>query len=399
MPNDRWPLFETPDAQPLTARVCERMQGLYTVDDGADLLGGAVVVKSSYAIENNDTLYRVSFFSDVDIVHSVLEGRRLGDSILLRGYWRKLVNTRTGPLRLVIPFRQGARQLFAAQPDIRSDSIMITGVAGEGNLPPANAIRLRYRRPLNQNTGFHILAHRAGGRTSDLLPYSENSIGMIRYASRLGSTGIEIDVRLTRDKVPIVYHDNTLNLRLIQKNGLVGDIKNYSYDQLFTYVRLLDGQRIPSLREALYTVVYETPLRFVWLDIKYDGPLDRVRDLQREFKQRANALGRQVEIVIGLPDEASFNNFRQLPGYRNIPSLCELTTDNARTINAQVWAPRFTLGLQTDAVLQMQAEGRQAFVWTLDDPQYVNQFINQGKFDGILSNYPSLVAFYHYTKQ
>jgi glycerophosphoryl diester phosphodiesterase len=361
-------------------------------------MGSAVVIKSSYAIENRDTLYRLSIFSNADNLHAVLEGRRLGDSVLLRGYWRKLVNTRTGPLRLIIPYQQGARQLFASQPDIRNDSIVLSGLAGEGNSSPANAIRLRYRRPLNQTGDFHILAHRAGGRTADLLPYSENSLGMMRFASRLGATGVEIDICLTRDMVPIVYHDKTLNLRLIQKNGLVGEIKNYSYDQLYTYVRLLDGQRIPGLREALHTIVYETPLRYVWLDIKFDGPLDRVRELQREFKQRANAIGRQVEIVIGLPDEASFNQFRRLPGYRNIPSLCELTTEDARTINAQVWAPRFTLGLQTDDVMQMQSEGRQAFVWTLDEPQYVNQFINQGQFNGILSNYPSLVAFYYYVK-
>ena len=63
-----------------------------------------------------------------------------------------------------------------------------------------------------------------------------------------------------------------------------------------------------------------------------------------------------------------------------------------------MWAPRFTLGLQNDAVLQMKAEGRKSFVWTLDEAQYMQQFITEGKFDGILSNYPSLVAYYHYAK-
>ena len=214
----------------------------------------------------------------------------------------------------------------------------------------------------------------------------------------MGATGVEIDTRLTSDGQIILYHDNTLNLRLIQKNGLLGPIENYSFDQLSTYVRLIDGQRIPSLRQALNTIVYETPLRFVWLDTKFEGSLEGVRLLQQEFHQKAAAIGRQLQIVIGLPTEETFNYFKQLPNFTSVPSLCELSIEETREINARVWAPRFTLGLQNDEVSLMQAEGRKAFVWTLDEPQYVEQFITEGKFDGILSNYPSLVAYYHYAK-
>jgi len=196
----------------------------------------------------------------------------------------------------------------------------------------------------------------------------------------------------------VLYHDNTLNLRLIQKNGLLGPIENYSYEQLNTYVKLLDGQRIPTLREALNTVVYETPLRFVWLDTKIDQPLDKVRALQQEFLQKAAAMGRQLQIVIGLPTEEAFNRLKQLQNYTTIPSLCELSPEQVREVNSRVWAPRFTLGLQTEEVEKMKAEGRRSFVWTLDEPQYVEQFVRDGKFDGILSNYASIVAYYHYAQ-
>jgi glycerophosphoryl diester phosphodiesterase len=45
---------------------------------------------------------------------------------------------------------------------------------------------------------FQILAHRGGGRNSDYLGVSENSIEMIDIAERFGSTGIEIDARLQK---------------------------------------------------------------------------------------------------------------------------------------------------------------------------------------------------------
>jgi glycerophosphoryl diester phosphodiesterase len=46
----------------------------------------------------------------------------------------------------------------------------------------------------------------------------------------------------------------------------------------------------------------------------------------------------------------------------------------------------------------MHAEGRLAFTWTLDDANYIEEFINAGEFDGILTNYPTIVSYYHYIK-
>jgi glycerophosphoryl diester phosphodiesterase len=81
-----------------------------------------------------------------------------------------------------------------------------------------------------------------------------------------------------------------------------------------------------------------------------------------------------------------------------MPVLCELALDDVRRTGAEIWAPRWTLGTQNDAVAQMHAEGRKAFVWTLDVQAYIQQFIREGDFDGILTNYPSLVAYYYYAQ-
>ncbi len=399
VPLPDWPLFDDPAAVRLTSATRTAAQGVFTVNEGTGHFGAQMVLHSSYRINGTDTSYHLSLFGEKDISWIILEGKRLGDSILLRGYWRKMINTETGRVQLVIPANSGALLLFAPAPQPGPGSVQLRGVFGNGSEIPGQALALTYLRPLRQGPPFEILAHRSGGRTSDLLPHSENSVNMIRFASQLGATGIEIDVRLTRDGVPILYHDNTLNLRLIQKNGLVGPIEDYSYDQLYRQVRLLDGQRIPTLREALYAVVYETDLRTVWLDTKYDGPLDRVQALQAEFLQRATQIGRQVQIYIGLPNDDAFNRFRQLPNFSSTPSLCELSIDKVNEINARVWAPRWTLGLQGSEVSAVQATGRKVFVWTLDVPEYLRQFVNEGNFDGILTNYPSLLAYHHYVKQ
>ena len=69
-----------------------------------------------------------------------------------------------------------------------------------------------------------------------------------------------------------------------------------------------------------------------------------------------------------------------------------------RQADSDIWAPRWTMGLQTSEVQQMHSEGRLVFTWTLDETSYIEEFINQGEFDGILTNYPTIVSYYHYIK-
>lgn len=399
VPNTSWTLFDSRSALQLPKQSRDGMEGVYKVTDGADFFGDQVVFKWSTVDSGLDTTYNLSVFGGKDVDYFDLQGRVLGDSIILNGYWRKIINTETGIARFSIAAGGGARQLLSQNPVIGNDSIVINGMTGSGGELPHSKVTFVYQRPLYHGIPFDILAHRSGGRTSDHLPYSENSIGMIKYASQLGATGIEIDIRLTSDGIPILYHDNTLNLRLTQKDGLVGPIESYSFDQLTDLVTLIDGEKIPTLRQALETVVNNTNLDFVWLDTKYDDSIAVIQALQAEYLAKAKALGRDLEIVIGLPADEQLTKFKELPNYDSVPSLCELTVQDVNDINAKVWAPRWTLGEQNDIVQQVQAEGHRAFVWTLDDPAYISQFIDQGNFNGILTNYPTLVAYYHYVKE
>ena len=394
-----WDLFENSSTQYLNSTSRSAMEGVYKLTNGNNEFGDLVALKWSYVIEKNDTTFHLSGFFGKDIAYFICEGKILNGSILLNGYWRKMVSVATGIIRLTIKPQDGAKMLLSANPFSGTDVINIEGLFGNGQTMPNFPIQFIYNRKLNTSNNFKIMSHRSGGRTSDLLPSSENSIGIIKKTAEFGSTGIEIDVRLTKDGVPILYHDNTLNTREVQKSGLLGPIENYTFKQLSTFVRLIDGEKIPTLREALKTVIYQTPLTFVWLDTKYTGSIKEVRAIQKEYLQLAAAAGRQLEIVIGLPTDDAYQQFIKLPAYKSVPSLSEQTPEVVQDINARVWAPRFTLGTQNELVNQVHANGKLAFVWTLDVPEYIERFINNGQFDAILSNYPSCVAYYYYVHQ
>ena len=391
MPDLHWNLFDSSASVPLEKNVLNNLEGVYSLSGAKNDFGDDAVLKCSYAAQSKDTTYYISIFCSEDATYFICQGKKLGNLILLNGYWRQLTKTKIGKARFIIN-------------QVNTDSsatknIMIDGTYGEGNSDPGNKIQLKYSRPLYHKTPLEIVSHRGGGRDGDLLPYSENTVELIRMAAQLGATGVEIDVQLTKDGVPILYHDSRINDRLTQKAGVRGEIKEYTYQELVKEIELKNGEKIPTLKQALQTIVYETPLNFVWVDAKEQNSLEKIKALQDEFTQAAAGIGKKINIVIGIHDEDVFNKFLSLPGYKNIPSLCELEPEKAVAANAQIWAPLWTKGLQKDEVNYIHSQGKKAFVWTIDKAKHIKEFMNEGDYDGMVSNYACLAAYYYYTKQ
>ncbi len=367
------------------------MEGVYEVTLGNDLLGDQVVVKW-----NRD---RLSIFSGKNGGYIVMNGGSLDSVLFFLGYWRYSTNLETGVINFYVPATEGGGQILSG--DTTNTAIKFVGEYGIGNDVANQPIILKYKRPFSQEvkqSDFFILAHRGGGRNSDYLGVSENSIEMINIAERFGSTGIEIDARLSKDGVPFLYHDSDINLRLVQKSLIWGKIEDFTWAQLRTLVTLRNGEKIPSLREALEFVLEETNIRVVWLDTKDVDVVPASIELLTEINDRAVSMGRDLKIYLGIPADDIFEKFIEQPGYQDVPSLCELSLDQVRQANSLIWAPRWTQGTQTAEVQQMHAEGRLVFTWTLDESSYIEEFINEGEFDGILTNYPTIVSYYHYIR-
>lgn len=93
-----------------------------------------------------------------------------------------------------------------------------------------------------------VISHRGDWRN-----YPENSIPAIESAIRMGVDIMELDVKMTKDGVLVLCHDQTIN-RTTNGKGRVSDI---TYDSLMTF-RLkrshgvtTDTLRMPTLRQAL----------------------------------------------------------------------------------------------------------------------------------------------------
>lgn len=97
-----------------------------------------------------------------------------------------------------------------------------------------------------------VIAHRGGAQE-----FTENTIEAFQRAARIGANGIETDIRLTRDGVVVVYHDDYFGrvegLAPPQRTRLVSDL-TYSELAKSTLVPVGEdtgGRHAPTLDELL----------------------------------------------------------------------------------------------------------------------------------------------------
>ncbi len=83
----------------------------------------------------------------------------------------------------------------------------------------------------------------------------ENSVPAFQRAIKRGF-GIELDVQLTKDNIPVVFHDDTLG----RACGIKGKVSDFTYEQLREFTLFNSEERIPLFKDVLAAVDGETPL-------------------------------------------------------------------------------------------------------------------------------------------
>lgn len=358
----------------------QKMDGLFFVMYGSEILGDKVVGKW---IGNRWCLYSLR-----DAIYSENAGGVSGDSIRFSGYIRTIRSAQGKRVKFRIPSNAGARELLKDQ---FPDNFKIYGMTEDGDRIELTRIGDLY------NSQFQIIAHRGGGRNSDRLGISENSIEMIQHAAILGATGIEIDIKRTRDNELILFHDDTFSPRTVQGSYLLGKVENFDLNQIKMFGRLVNGEKIPTLMEALKCVVDKTTLNLVWLDIKDPATVDKAIQIQKDAELYAASKGSNLQILFGIPSEEILTAYRNSPLANTNDILIELDYKTALGFsNCKVWAPRWTNSIPQSEINSMRNSGKLVFTWTVDLREIMIEYL--GKLDGILSNYPSLVSALHDSK-
>lgn len=120
-----------------------------------------------------------------------------------------------------------------------------------------------------------LYAHRGlHDNTSDM---PENSMAAFEEAVEAGF-GIEADVQLTKDKIPVIFHDFTLQ----RVCGVEGKISDYTYEELQQFSLCNSNQKIPKLEDFLKMVDGRVPLI---IEYKIPGGITEVCELADRLLQ------------------------------------------------------------------------------------------------------------------
>ncbi|MAG35803.1 MAG: hypothetical protein CL878_06115 [Dehalococcoidia bacterium] len=148
-------------------------------------------------------------------------------------------------------------------------------------------------RQTTSNRALEVVAHRG---VAERAP--ENTLPAFLQALAVGADAIELDVRLTRDRVPVVHHYYYLD----EVIALSGPIYDYTLDQLraarlrisgdSTEPASADGWRIPTLTDVLDTVGGQ-----IGLEIEIKGPEPEAPGIVAEVLAKYRQLWDGIEVT------------------------------------------------------------------------------------------------------
>lgn len=226
----------------------------------------------------------------------------------------------------------------------------------------------------------------------------ENTLSAFARAIDLGVTGIELDVHLSADRVPVVHHDDTVDRTT---NG-TGRISEFTAKEL----SLLDaglGDGVPTLAQvlslaagklrvnielkdsasapAVAAVVAKVP-GLDWFASSADwNALVHLAGESRGAKLYPLCVSSYEQIKDQLPQNAGAEEFTG----RNLEAALDFARDHACE-GVSIWEA----GLTPADIATIHEAGLKAWVWTINDPQRARQLLDMGA-DGICTDDPQLL--------
>jgi glycerophosphoryl diester phosphodiesterase len=218
-----------------------------------------------------------------------------------------------------------------------------------------------------------IIAHRGTPRV-----HPENSLSGFAHALALGVDGIELDVHLTRDGVPVVHHDPGLGGAGPLAGRVIADL---TLDELRAH-ELAPGVAVPTLAETCAVTDGRATL---YVEVK-------ARDAEAAVAAALDGLGERAPVHSF--DHRVSRRVRELAprtpaGILSTSYLVD-TVAAMRTADARDLWQHWTM---VDEVLAdaVHAAGGRVIAWTVNDPAVAVALAAAG-VDGVCTDVPATIA-------
>lgn len=240
--------------------------------------------------------------------------------------------------------------------------------------------------------GFNIIAHRGAKACAP-----QNTMPSFMRAVADGTDGFETDVHLTKDGIPVICHNYTID----ETSNGVGRIEDLTLEELnrfdfgIWYGEEYAGTKIPTL-DTFLSFVKEADVRILNIEIKH--PRSRLRELVEKTLQAVDAYGLTDRLII-----SSFS----------IPVLCHIKkvapqirtgllypSNNPAAAYPILWPASMVRLTKCDAIHPIQdlvsaplvewahKKGLQVNVWTVNDAKNIERLLLLG-VDGLITDDPA----------
>lgn len=201
--------------------------------------------------------------------------------------------------------------------------------------------------------------------------FAENSLAGFRYAVEHGAEGVEFDVQLSKDGVPIVMHDEKID-RTTDGQGWVRD---YTIKQLRQF-HLANGEPIPKLSE-LFAILEN---KDVLINLEFKTSIVHYPHIEKTVLTLAKHYHFLHPIIYSSFDYVTLKNCQEIDPTQK---YCYLVNQKVLNPEKLIKENHFA-GIHPEEFLSSPAPITQR-IWTVDDPNLVKKYLAK-KVTGIFTN-------------
>ena len=244
--------------------------------------------------------------------------------------------------------------------------------------------------------------------------FDENTMIAFKKAIEYGADGIETDVQLSKDGVPVIIHDETLD-RTTNGHGFVKDFtlkelkefrtksvgkvkalkkdlkENYSKEEV-QYLISNQGEEIPKLEELL-KLVSSSDLKVLNLELKnsiveYEGLEEKVLEMIEKYNLKDR-------VIISTFNHLSLIKLRKFDKHIVLGALTETTLAHVvkylKDIDVQCYHPFFPSILNKEYMTEIKSGGIKVNPYTVNTEEDMIRVIKSNT-DSIITNEIELLS-------
>lgn len=238
--------------------------------------------------------------------------------------------------------------------------------------------------------------------------FDENTMIAFKKAIEYGADGIEMDVQLSKDGIPVIIHDETLD-RTTNGHGLVKDFtleelkkfrtksvgkvkelknnlnNNYTEEEV-QYLSLHDGEEIPTLEEVLKLIA---PSNLKVLNLELKNSIIEYEGMEKIVLNMIEKYNLKDRVILSTFNHLSLIKLRKLDSKIVLGALTESTLANVvkylDDIEVQCYHPYFPSILNKEYTEEIKKSGIKINTYTINSKEDMIKVINAG-VDSLITN-------------